>query len=484
MREFLNWIIGRGRLNGGLQILLGLALALTGAILRFPVEPLLHGTVPYITFFPVVLAASLLGGRVAGLTSLMASAVVSAYFFVPPAMSFKIGSQGGFGFAVFLVSGGMVLLCATWLRRALTELGALERKERLAAAELRRNVDEQRELNRRLAEQTAELARAQDSLKAIFAASSEGLTLCRLIRDASGNAVDYQVLDVNPAHCDLTSASREQMLATPVSEIAPPIDPRWIESAAAAVKSRRPQTFEVYSRATNRWLDIHVSPVSGDLFAQTFIDVTARREYDEQRSRLVAEMNHRVKNNFQMVSGILQQQARRIAPPEVRDQLHATAHRVHVLAELHNSLASTPNIGEVDFQAYLVAVCDRLRSSIEDAERVRLRIEAEPATLDASYAVPLGFVVNELVTNAIKYAYPPPAAGVIDIAFARDDDAYVLRIADSGIGPPPASDTKKGGIGMQLVKAFVAQIGATLDARQSSGVAYTIRLQPGQKDGV
>ncbi len=300
--------------------------------------------------------------------------------------------------------------------------------------------------------------------------------LTSLIRDSTGQVIDYQVLDVNPAHGVLSAATREQMLAKPVSKIMPPIDPRWLLTAEAAVRTGTLQSFEVHNRHTGRWLDIHVSPVSGDLFAQTFIDVTARREAADQRARLVAEMNHRVMNNFQMVASVLDLQARRSRNDEVRDQLTNAVRRVHLLSELHQRLAFAPDAGKIDFQAYLTAVCDGLRSTIDNPDRVRLTVHAEHAALDAATAVPLGFVVNELVTNAIKYAFPAPVAGEISVAFSRESDCFLLRVADGGAGLPPTVETKGTGLGMRLVSAFVAQVGGVLDVRHDRGVEYVIRI--------
>ena len=335
----------------------------------------------------------------------------------------------------------------------------------------RKQADEQARL------QAAQLRQALDSLATIFNASGEGLTLCRLIRDSDGAAVDYQVLDVNPAHQRLTSATRAQMLATTVSNVAPPFDPRWISSAEQAVRTGTLQIFEVQSPATGCWLEIRVSPVSDDLFAQTFIDVSARREVEEQRARLVAEMHHRVKNNFQMVASVLQLQARRSPNAEVRDQLAAARQRIQVLAELHDSLAVAPEAGDIDFGGYLALLCEKLRGSIEDPERVRLTLRADAMTLEVDVAVPLGFVVNELVTNAIKYAYPAPAVGEIRVVFATEDGGFTLTVADDGPGLP--KEAKGTGLGMRLVSAFAAQIGGQIHARNNPGVRYAISVRRG-----
>jgi PAS domain S-box-containing protein len=328
----------------------------------------------------------------------------------------------------------------------------------------------------RLRAQGEALRRAQESLAAIFNASSEGLTLCRLIRDEAGRAVDYQVLDVNPAHARLTGATREQMLSLPVSKIAPPVDPRWFSSAEQAIATRQVQSFEVYSKVTRCWLDIHVAPVLGDVFAQTFIDVTARRAIEEQRARFLVEMNHRVKNNFQMVASVLNIQARRSGNAEVRAHLTTAQQRIQLLAKLHDRLSAAPNAEDLDFRDYLLSLCDQLRALIDEPERIRLEATCEAARLHSRVATALGFVVNELVTNAVKYAFPSGASGQIRVAFTRDGDGYRLEVGDDGKGlddgPAP------GGMGRRLVASFVDQIGGALELRHGPGLHYTILIPP------
>jgi PAS domain S-box-containing protein len=191
----------------------------------------------------------------------------------------------------------------------------------------------------------------------------------------------------------------------------------------------------------------------------TAVDITARKAVDEalKRSqdnlvRMFAEMNHRVKNNFQMVASVLQLQARRTDSVRARDQLETAHRRIQVLAELHDSLAAAPDSANVDFQAYLEILCDKLRGSIDDPARVRLHVRSDPAHLDSGVAIPLGFVVNELVTNAIKHAFPVPAGGEINVSLSASPTGFLLEIADGGRGLPESHETRDNGLGMRLVR--------------------------------
>jgi K+-sensing histidine kinase KdpD len=135
MNDVLSRAISQWRPSVAAQILVGICCAVAAVAVRFPVEPLLRGSVPYITFFPAVMIAALFVGRTSGLVCLISSAVLSAYFFVPPAMSFKIGSQGGFGILVFVLSGGLICFLALQLRQALQVLSTAKEREQRVLAE-------------------------------------------------------------------------------------------------------------------------------------------------------------------------------------------------------------------------------------------------------------------------------------------------------------------------------------------------------------
>jgi two-component sensor histidine kinase len=334
-------------------------------------------------------------------------------------------------------------------------------------------------LNQRLVEQERSLLEANQRLQAIYNASAEGLTLCRALRDGAGELVDYQVIEMNKALFELTGATREDMLAHTVKTLNPVANPRWFRSAERVLKTGVMEHFDIRSPITGRWLNIRVSYVGPELFQQTFIDVTDRHLLEEQRRHLLKEMHHRVMNNFQMVAGFLHVQAMSAEAP-ARAHLQAAKSRVEVLAGLHATLMDANANGEIDMAAYISALCTQLRSMIVRPDAVTLAWEIEPLELGADKAVPIGFVVNELVTNALKYAFPEPRGGTITVGLRKHDDAWLLTIADDGVGLSHASrgDTvrDRGGLGTRLVAAFVHQLGAELTMTSTSGLRHEIRF--------
>jgi two-component sensor histidine kinase len=318
-------------------------------------------------------------------------------------------------------------------------------------------------------------------LAAIYNASADGLALCRAIRNDDGVLVDYQVLEVNKAHCDLTGATRDMMLATPVSMVAPPVNPIWFESAERVLRKRAMEHFDVRSPATGRWLNVRVSYVAPDLFQQTFIDITDRHLLEEQRQRLVEEMNHRVMNNFQMVAGLLHLHGKD-AEPVVRRELEKAQSRVQVLARFHAMLAATGSDGDVDVAAYIAALCEQLRGMIDRPDAVELRTDLHPLVLRPERVVPLVFILNELVTNALKYAFPPPVSGTVTVRLYPSAKGWVLGVADDGVGlsPGPAASPGKSrsGLGTRLVAAFVQQLEATMVTVPGGGLRHEVTFQP------
>ncbi len=342
-----------------------------------------------------------------------------------------------------------------------------EELERLVAL-----LRDQADANEQMLAQEMALSETRRNLEAIYQASEDGLALCEASFDEQGRVVEYQVLEVNRAHGELTAATREQMLTKPISTIYPPIDPRWCETAEKVLKTGIMHNFDIRSRATGRWLNIRTSRVSDKLFQQTFVDVSDRHRLEEQRRMLLKEMSHRVMNNFQMVAGFLQIQAA-TAGSMAAEHLNAAAGRVYVLAKLHSLLAYSESEGDIDASAYIRELCGHLPSTFPRPE-VTMVCEADAIQLPAEKVVALGFVISELVTNSAKYAYTPPASGVVYVTLRGTSDAWTLIIRDHGHGFTDTSPNPKGGMGTRLVQRFVHQAGAEIITTSDNGVEHRI----------
>jgi two-component sensor histidine kinase len=461
------------------EILVAAVAILLSIGIRLLIDLFFQNVVVFALVFPAVAGATLIAGWRAGALVICAAQVLAWYFVLPIKGSFQFETWGD---AVSLVlttaAEALMLWFVAGYRGAMRRLVDME-SGRVSALQARvEALDAQAQVDQHLRLQAQDLRQTRNNLVAIYDASADGLTLCRAIKTAQGDICDYQVLEVNKAHQELTGATKSQMLALPVSQIAPPINRLWFSSADRAVKTGEMQQFDVRSPATGRWLNIRVSRVSDDLFQQTFVDISDRHALDEQREHLLKEMNHRITNNLQMVIGFLHLQAGS-ASPGAREHLQTAVGRVQVLAKLHSLLAYTESDRDIDASVYIKELCAQLNAMIERPQDIRVDCACDPLFLPADKIVPLGFIISELVTNATKYAFPDGAQGTIGVGLARLGERWALTIADDGRGLPqhlddPGGAPKRGGLGTRLVQTFVAQLGGTLATTSQSGVRHVV----------
>jgi two-component sensor histidine kinase len=208
----------------------------------------------------------------------------------------------------------------------------------------------------------------------------------------------------------------------------------------------------------------------------------ARRETDARQAKLaerdlmLRELEHRTKNNFQTVAGLIQMQLRRATVEPVREALRQALARVTSISEAHRNLYAGEDVGAVDMAVYLKELCASLADALFLGELVRLECRVEAAALDRDRAVAVGLIVNELVTNAAKHAFVDGGPGHIRVVFDRRADGYRLTVEDDGKGLPPDFATRRRGLGRGLVEAFTRQAGGSLTVGEGPGAHFEVDL--------
>lgn len=198
-----------------------------------------------------------------------------------------------------------------------------------------------------------------------------------------------------------------------------------------------------------------------------------------QKEDLIKEINHRVSNSLQVVSNLLLLQARG-ADDALRGRLDAAAGRISAVAQIHRRLYQADRVGIVDFKRYLDELCADIRRSVTaDEQRHEVVLEADAADISTQRATALGLILNEVVTNAVKHAYPVGSAGRIVVGFHVVSGEHCLIIEDEGRGLPPGADpTASKGLGMRIIHALAKQLGGSIafgSGRAGHGTAVTIR---------
>jgi len=188
------------------------------------------------------------------------------------------------------------------------------------------------------------------------------------------------------------------------------------------------------------------------------------RESHERLEAMLHEVNHRVANSLQLVSAFVYMQARNVRNEEARAALDDTQRRIAAIAQVHRRLYTGNSVNKVDMADYLGSLLTDLEETWSTPEAPRaLSLYAEPLALATDKAVAVGVIVNELVSNACKYAYGPHETGQVRVELRAQGNKFLLRIEDDGVGMPADGAVKGTGLGSKLINAMATTLKSTVD---------------------
>ncbi len=258
-------------------------------------------------------------------------------------------------------------------------------------------------------------------------------------------------------------------------------------------KSRRknpelvPRNYEfdiVDSKGTlkNIFATIAIIPGTGKSLV-SLQDITERNNTENQlktslkdKDMLLREIHHRVKNNLQIISSLLNLQSRYITDGDALDVFSESQNRVRSMAIIHEKLYNSESMSEIDFGEYISDLTESLFYNYRvNPSKVMLKENMDEIFFDVDTAIPCGLIVNELITNCLKHAFPGDTKGEICIELFKNDDKYVLNVKDNGVGFPDDIDFKNTeSLGLQLVNNLVSQIEGTVELDCTNGSSFNI----------
>ena len=194
---------------------------------------------------------------------------------------------------------------------------------------------------------------------------------------------------------------------------------------------------------------------------------------------LLHEVHHRVKNNLQIVASLLSLQGSRIQQPEAKAEFSSARDRVRALATLHRHLYAHGELQTINMRSFLSELCGQMFQALGEVpgQRIALELDAPELEISSDQAVPLSLLITEAVGNALKHGFPDGRSGVIRVLMAVSAEVATLTIADDGVGAGVAAADRRRGIGLQLMRGFARQLGATLEPRGGAGTAYRIEFR-------
>jgi two-component sensor histidine kinase len=185
---------------------------------------------------------------------------------------------------------------------------------------------------------------------------------------------------------------------------------------------------------------------------------------EQEKDLLLREAGHRMKNDLMTLEALVRLQERAVQDPTARSALASTADRIHVLSRVHDRLRlGQGTIAVVNVADFITELCDDLKAALVGLRPVAVTVRAEHHLLPQERSVPVGLIINELLTNSLKYAFPDDRSGTIIVSFSREGESFRVSVADDGVGLPPVSRPESAsGLGTRLIRSMAAQLGGSV----------------------
>ncbi|HHW05274.1 MAG TPA: histidine kinase dimerization/phosphoacceptor domain -containing protein [Methanothermobacter sp.] len=196
----------------------------------------------------------------------------------------------------------------------------------------------------------------------------------------------------------------------------------------------------------------------------------------KEKELLIKETYHRVKNNLMIISSLLSLQSRYLKDKRALELFKESENRARSMALIHERLYRSSNLKEIDIAEYLQTVASGIFNSYA-IPGIKLNLDLDKVKMDVELAIPIGLIVNELVTNSLKHAFPEGAEGEVNLKLKSLNDEILLEVSDNGVGFPDSLDWQKtSSLGLQLVKSLSDQINADVEMISDDGTTFRIKV--------
>jgi PAS domain S-box-containing protein len=463
---------------------------------------------PFLLFMVAVFVSSYYGAKRAGVLATVLAAIVSDYFFLAPYHSFVISEVGqGIQLSLFFLEGITLSLGVAKLKKMRSE-AEFSRLEILRQQEQLQSLNYS--LDRRVTERTEKLTEVNQKLSHIIQAQAMTENALRqseerlhLALEASGDGIWDWKIDTGKVYL---SPQWEQMLGYSLgdlpgnvntwSNLIHPEDSHWVmeQLNAHLADHNVPYDFNYRMQTKSgdwKWIANYGKVVDHDGQGQPRRMVGIHRDIHErkqielqiaeslrEKEVLLKEVHHRVKNNLQVICSLLNLQARSLHNVQLQEQLQDSRSRIRSMALVHEKLYQSPSLSKISFVGYIGDLAQQLlRTYSRQSSQVSLNLDIDIAIeLTIDTAVPCGLILQELISNTLKYAFTPSTKdGWIYLRAKALDNHLTVVYEDNGCGFPPAVDLyHPDTLGLQLVRDLVEQLHGSIEIKNTSGVIFNI----------
>lgn len=346
-----------------------------------------------------------------------------------------------------------------------------------------------------------ELRESERQFQELFNNSISGLAIHEIVLDQQGRPVDYVFIKCNRAFETHTGLKLKDTLGKRATQVYPGIEKTHLIATYGKVAlTGEPVSFEIFFEPAQRHFQVTACQVGPRRFAAIFSDISAQKQHEtalrenarrleellEEKEVLLRELHHRVKNNLAVILSLINLQQNAPGRASGADVLKELSGRIRAMAILHEMLYKSADLDNINLKDYLQNLAASLQESFAGGAGARLRVQAEDMNASMDIAVPCGLIVNELVTNAFKHAFPkqdPRPAGApppeITVRAERHDGECLLTVADNGRGFPDGMDWQTASsLGLRLVRMLAQQqLQGAVETDNSAGAAFRIRFK-------
>jgi PAS domain S-box-containing protein len=385
------------------------------------------------------------------------------------------------------------------------ELSALAKAGNEMAGKLKESHTSVTNLNREIAERK----NAEEKLSRLYETLEKSEERFRLLVEQAPEAIavfdvdENRFIQVNSQAEKLFGCSRKDLLTSGAQQFYTPIQPNGRsldesrkENIERALAGEEVVIERAIHNAEGKELICELRLVrfpSADrrLIRNSYVDVTERKQSGEkvkaslrEKETMLKEIHHRVKNNLQVIQSLLNLQARKIKDPQALEVINQSRDRIRAMALVHEKLYQSPDLAQIDMTDYLQGLSISLfHSSQVSPNKVKLKLEMEEVQLGINEAIPLGLILNELISNALKHAFPGGREGEIRVGLALVDEGLIrLSVRDNGIGLPGEVGFREAeSLGFQVVSALVEQLSGSIELDREVGTEFRITFREGIK---
>lgn len=331
-----------------------------------------------------------------------------------------------------------------------------------------------------------QIQESEEKFREVFNNANDAIFL----HDINNDGTMGNFLEVNDVACQRLGYTREELLQMTPRDIDTEETTMNISSHVDKLLKEGNATFEAVNLTCDGQeipveVSAHIFNLRGERMVLSILrDITRRKESEAQlrkslneKELLLKEIHHRVKNNLMVISSLLNLQSKYIKDKAALEVFRESQRRARSMALIHTMLYQSTDLKCINFGDYITKLTQELFRTYVTRDNISLNLDVGDVPLDINTAVPLGLIVNELVSNSLKHAFPHGEAGKITVKFRKSKNNYTFQVADTGRGFPEDLDFKKtNSLGMRLVNTLTNQIDGKIELNTTGGTCFTIKF--------